>query len=136
VSRTINAIALPTFTYSQVNVKCKGDNTGSITVSGSPAQGTYSYTLTPTNPVGTAVTQTTNVFSNLKAGDYSMVIKTVNHVIQLLKRSRSQKPTDGLKASAATPLTCSATIHNKQQLLRLQLRTVHHLQRKYILIQF
>lgn len=47
---------------------------GSATINAKGGWGTYSYTLTPTAPAGTAVTQNTKTFSNLTAGDYSFTV--------------------------------------------------------------
>ncbi len=109
VSRTINAIVLPTFTSTQVNVKCKGDSTGSITVSGIPASGTYQYSKD-----NGLTFQSTNTFTGLIAGTYPIVIKDSKSCISLKTDVVITEPTIGLTATAsASPLTCSAT--NTQQ---------------------
>ncbi|WP_348811958.1 T9SS type B sorting domain-containing protein [Flavobacterium maritimum] len=110
VSRTINALVKPDFTTTQVDVKCKTEATGSITVTGVPASGTYTYILTPTAPVGPVVTQTTNVFNNLKAGTYDVQVKDVKQCLSDAKTVTINEPLFGLTATAnvTTPLTCGA----------------------------
>ena len=74
VSRTINTLVKPTIASAvPAAVKCNGGSTGTITVTPS-AVGSYTYVLTPTAPTGPVVSQLTNVFSNLKAGQYDVVI--------------------------------------------------------------
>lgn len=108
VSRTINALVKPDFTFSQVDVKCKSGATGSITVTGVPASGTYTYILTPTAPVGSVVSQTTNVFNNLKAGTYDVQVKDEKKCTSLSKTVTITEPVNGLTATAnlTTKLTC------------------------------
>lgn len=109
VSRTINAIVLPTLTTTQVNVKCKDDATGSIIVSGIPASGTYEYSKD-----NGANYQPTNTFSGLLAGTYQIVIRDTKSCKSLPVDVLITEPANALTASAtATPFICSAT--NTQQ---------------------
>lgn len=63
--------------YGLTHVTC--DNKGAATINVVGGWGTYTYTVTPTSPAGTAITQTSsNVFSNLNAGDYSVLVKDLN----------------------------------------------------------
>lgn len=62
----------PTLTH----VTC--DNKGTATINAVDGWGTYTYTVTPTAPAGTAIVKTTNVFANLNAGDYSVSVKDLN----------------------------------------------------------
>lgn len=55
-----------------VDVTCKAK--GSATINAKGGWGSYSYTVTPTLPAGTAITQSVKTFSNLTAGDYSFVV--------------------------------------------------------------
>lgn len=60
-----------------VHVTC--DNKGKATINVVGGWGTYEYTVTPTSPAGSAIVQTTtNVFSNLNAGAYSVSVKDLN----------------------------------------------------------
>jgi hypothetical protein len=57
------------------NVLCKGDNTGSITATASGGQAPYSYSLN-------GITfNTTNAFTNLRAGTYNISVKDTNGCI-------------------------------------------------------
>jgi gliding motility-associated-like protein len=63
--------------YGLTHVTC--DNKGTATINVVGGWGTYTYTVTPTSPAGTPITQTSsNVFSNLNAGDYSVSVKDLN----------------------------------------------------------
>lgn len=68
-----NAIS---FTTSQVNVKCFGGNTGSITVSASGGTGTLQYS----KDNGTTW-QSSSIFSNLIVGAYDIKVKNANNCI-------------------------------------------------------
>ncbi|OXA79362.1 hypothetical protein B0A65_10430 [Flavobacterium frigidimaris] len=55
------------------------DNKGTATINVSGGWGTYNYTVTQTSPIaGIAIKQTTKLFSNLNAGDYSVLVKDLN----------------------------------------------------------
>ncbi|KAF2339262.1 T9SS type B sorting domain-containing protein [Flavobacterium tistrianum] len=54
------------------------DKKGTATINAVGGWGTYEYTITPTSPAGTAITQPTNVFSNLNAGTYDVLVKDLN----------------------------------------------------------
>ena len=64
------------FTTSQVNVLCNGAATGSITVTASGGTSPYSYS----NNGGTS-SQSSNVFSGLTAGSYTIIVKDSNNCI-------------------------------------------------------
>ncbi|KAF2332185.1 T9SS type B sorting domain-containing protein [Flavobacterium nitrogenifigens] len=57
------------------------DNKGKATINVVGGWGDYEYTVTPTSPSGSAITKTTNVFSNLNAGDYSVSVKDLKGCI-------------------------------------------------------
>ncbi|HKO77846.1 MAG TPA: T9SS type B sorting domain-containing protein [Flavobacterium sp.] len=115
VSRTINALVKPTFTFSQVNVNCKTAATGSITVTGVPASGTYTYILTPTAPIGSVVSQTTNVFNNLKAGVYSVQVKDDKKCLSDAQTVTITEPLIGLTATASLTTKLSCDTNNGTQ---------------------
>nr|WP_315249656.1 T9SS type A sorting domain-containing protein [uncultured Flavobacterium sp.] len=62
-------------TTSKDDIRCKGDNTGSISVIATGGQTPYTYSLE--NNVGIPITnnQSSNIFSNLSAGTYNVTIK-------------------------------------------------------------
>ncbi|NJM78688.1 MAG: T9SS type A sorting domain-containing protein [Flavobacterium sp.] len=70
---TITAPTKVAFTTSQVNVICKNEATGSITVTATGGSGSYLYSL------DNATWQTNNVFSGLAAGSYSVYVKDSNN---------------------------------------------------------
>lgn len=100
----------PTFTTNLVHVNCNGGSTGSITVKPSPALGNYQYVLTPVTPTGSVVTQTTALFSGLKAGEYSIVITNLD--TKCVSDPQTVIINDGplfeASATVTTPLTCGA----------------------------
>lgn len=59
-------------THTQTNVLIYGQSTGSITVNATGGTGAYTYILNNT------ITQTTNVFTNLAAGNYTVEVKDAN----------------------------------------------------------
>lgn len=105
ISQTVNSTVKPDFTTKLVAVKCKGDSTGSITVEGIPTSGTYTYVLN-TVPATTAVTQTTsNVFTGLKAGDYTIVVIDAKKCQSDAKTVTITEPVNGVSASATPTVT-------------------------------
>lgn len=57
------------------HVTCDNNGTATINVVGGWGP-SYTYIVTPTSPAGAAITQTSsNIFKDLKAGDYSVVVK-------------------------------------------------------------
>lgn len=110
ISQKVDSTVKPDFTTKLDAVKCKGGSTGTITVDATPTSGTYTYVLN-TVPATTAVTQTTsNVFTGLKAGDYSIVVIDAKKCQSDAKVVKITEPVNGLTASA-TPtvkLTCDA----------------------------
>lgn len=103
VSTTINALVKPDFTTTQIDVKCKGDETGTITVKGIPATGTYSYSKD--NGVNW---QSSNVFAGLKAGYYQIVVKDAKQCLSDPKTVEIKEPLIALSAEAevTTRLMC------------------------------
>jgi hypothetical protein len=67
---TITVNALPTVSTSKTDVICAGGNTGTITVTASGATAPYQYSKD-----GGVNYQTSNVFNNLTAGTYNIVVK-------------------------------------------------------------
>ena len=57
--------------FSQTNVLCKGNSTGSVTIAGSGGIGSYMYQLE------SGIYQSSNTFSTLLAGTYNMKVKDV-----------------------------------------------------------
>ncbi|GIQ58835.1 hypothetical protein Flavo103_19710 [Flavobacterium collinsii] len=110
VSQKVDATVKPDFTTKLVAVKCKGGATGTITVDATPTSGTYTYVLN-TIPATTAVTQTTsNVFTGLKAGDYSIVVIDAKKCQSDAKTVTINEPLNPLDAIAkvSVGLTCDA----------------------------
>jgi gliding motility-associated-like protein len=110
VSRTINALVKPDFSTTQVNVKCKTEATGSITVSGIPASGTYTYS----NDNG-ATFQASNVFATLLAGPYQIVVKDAKKCPSLAKTVTITEPSVGLTAAAGVTTKLSCGVSNASQ---------------------
>ncbi|WP_413999771.1 T9SS type B sorting domain-containing protein [Flavobacterium sp. W1B] len=105
VSRTIAPLINPDFSTTQVDVKCKGDNTGSITVTGIPTTGTYTYSKD-----NGLTFQSSNVFTGLVAGSYQIVVKDAKQCLSAAKSIEIKEPDDALDASAlvTTTLTCGS----------------------------
>ncbi|WP_161568421.1 T9SS type B sorting domain-containing protein [Flavobacterium cupreum] len=109
VSQKINAIVKPVVTAATpAHVKCKGDATGTVTVTTNPAAGTYTYVLTPTAPTtGAVITQTNNVFTGIKAGTYSVTVTDAKSCISAPLPVTITEPAIALTASAlATKVKC------------------------------
>ena len=68
----ITPSAAPTLATTQTNVLCNGDTTSSITVSGTGGTTPYTYAI------GTGTYSTTNTFTGLAAGSYTVRIKDSN----------------------------------------------------------
>ncbi|WP_173968964.1 T9SS type B sorting domain-containing protein [Flavobacterium bizetiae] len=114
VSQKVDATVKPDFTTDKVDVKCKGDNTGTITVNATPALGTYTYVLN-TVPATVEVTQTTNIFKNLKAGKYSIYVIDAKKCKSDAKTVDINEPSIGLTVDAkvTTELLCDASNNAK-----------------------
>lgn len=110
VSRTISALVKPDFSTTQVNVKCKTEATGSITVTGIPASGTYTYS----NDNG-ATFQASNVFTTLLAGPYQIVVKDAKKCPSLAKTVTITEPSVGLTAAAGVTTKLSCGVSNASQ---------------------
>ncbi|WP_343705066.1 T9SS type B sorting domain-containing protein [Flavobacterium sp.] len=110
VSQTVNSTVKPDFNTVESVVLCKGDKTGSITVNPTLA-GSYTYEITPITPAGTKITQTTNVFENLGAGTYSVVIIDAKKCASDAKTVEIKEPVNALQADADVDvkLTCDAS---------------------------
>ncbi|RXM45311.1 hypothetical protein BOW57_06510 [Flavobacterium sp. YO64] len=115
VSQTVNSTVKPDFNTVESVVLCKGDKTGSITVNPVLA-GSYTYEVTPITPAGTKITQTTNVFENLGAGTYSVVIIDAKKCASDAKTVTIKEPLVALTADAGVDvkLTCD-TSNNAQK---------------------
>lgn len=111
ISQTVNTTVKPDFTTDIVNVLCKGNSTGSITVNATPTTGSYTYEVTPISPAGAKITQTTNLFENLKAGSYSVVVIDAKKCASDAKTVSISEPVNGLTASAGVDvkLTCDTS---------------------------
>ena len=73
VTITQPAVAL-TATTTKINVKCRGGNTGSATVTGSGGTGAYTYDWAPNGFTGDG----TITYSNLIAGIYTVTVTDAN----------------------------------------------------------
>jgi|GEM_PF-1385955 len=114
VSQKVDATVKPDFTTDKVDVKCKGDNTGTITVNTTPALGTYTYVLN-TVPATVEKTQTTNIFKDLKAGKYSIYVIDAKKCKSDAKTVDINEPLIGLTVDAkvTTELLCDASNNAK-----------------------
>ena len=111
VSQKVNTLVKPVVTAATPTaVKCKGDATGTVTVTTNPAAGTYTYTLTPVAPTtGTVRTQTTsNVFNGVKAGTYNVTVTDPKSCTSLPVSVTVAEPAIVLSATASvtTKLKC------------------------------
>lgn len=103
VSQVVNPIVKPTFNTTQSNVLCKGESTGSITITGIPATGTYEYSID-----NGATFHTSSTFSGLPAGPYQVVVKDIKNCVSDPQTVTITEPINGLDADAdvTKPLTC------------------------------
>lgn len=63
----------PRFTLTNVNVSCDNGSNGTITVTGQQfGRPPFVYSIVAPSPMGVGTTNSTGVFTNLKAGDYSI----------------------------------------------------------------
>ena len=74
VTITQPAVALSASITGQVNVKCRGGNTGSATVAGAGGTGAYTYDWSPNGYTGDG----TITYSNLIAGVYTVTVTDAN----------------------------------------------------------
>ena len=120
VSQTVNSTVKPDFTTVESDVLCKGNKTGSITVNATPA-GSYTYEVTPTIPAGTKITQTTNLFENLGAGTYSVVVIDAKKCASDAKPVTIKEPVNPLIADAEVDvkLTCDASNRPQQATIKV-----------------
>ncbi len=100
-SYEITQPAALTFNPSVTNVKCKGNETGAITLNASGGTGTLTFAWTGT-------TATTQNISNLKAGAYTVTMTDANGCTKSQTLTVSE-PTDSLKvlSSNITKILCS-----------------------------
>ncbi|MDR3705441.1 MAG: T9SS type B sorting domain-containing protein [Paludibacteraceae bacterium] len=89
---------------STTDVKCKGDNTGSITVSATGGTGTLSYLWND------AAAQSTQIASSLLAGTYQVTVTDINSC-KATAKATIKEPTQALAASAtaAAPICSTGT---------------------------
>jgi gliding motility-associated-like protein len=100
VTQNISALVTPDFSFDVEDVKCNGTATGTITVTGIPANGTYEYSID-----GVAF-QPTNVFTGLGKGTYQVTIRN-DKKCEKTKPVTVNEPANALSASAvATDLKC------------------------------
>ncbi|PBJ12757.1 T9SS type B sorting domain-containing protein [Flavobacterium sp. ACN6] len=100
VTQNIAAKVLPDFNTVIEHVKCKGASTGSITVTGIPANGDYEY------KIGTGAYQASNVFPGLGQGTYQVTIID-DKKCERTKSITVNEPAIALSATAtATALKC------------------------------
>lgn len=114
ISQTVNSTVKPDFTTSKVDVLCKGNSTGSITVNATPV-GTFTYEVTPISPAGAKITQTTNLFENLGAGSYSVVVIDAKKCASDPKTVTIIEPINGLNATADVDVKLSCDTSNGPQ---------------------
>ena len=90
----INALSVPSIAVTNLsNVRCKDDNTGSITVATTGGQGPYMYAI------GELPFAATSTFTNLRAGAYNITVKDVNNCTATTSVNISE-PTEALSATA------------------------------------
>lgn len=120
VSQTVNSTVKPDFTTVESDVLCNGNKTGSITVNATPA-GSFTYEVTPVTPAGTKITQTTNLFENLGAGTYSVVVIDAKKCASDAKTVTIKEPINPLIADADVDvkLTCDASNNAKQATIKV-----------------
>jgi len=101
VSRVINAKVKPSFTFKTADAKCNG-GTGTITVTGTPATGTYDYSKD-----NGANFQPSNIFAGLLKGDYQIVVRDAKKCLSDAQTVSIGEPV-ALSGSAdvTTPLKC------------------------------
>ncbi|SNR86953.1 T9SS type B sorting domain-containing protein, partial [Flavobacterium sp. ov086] len=99
----ITPITTSKFTTTQVNVRCKGDSNGSITVTASNGVAPYEYSIDG------AAFGSLNVFSGLKAGTYSIVVRDAKKCPSLPVDVTITEPETLKVSNAVTPFTCSTT---------------------------
>lgn len=101
VSRVINVKVKPSFTFKTADAKCNG-GTGTITVTGTPATGTYEYSK---DNGGTF--QPSNIFAGLLKGDYEIVVRDAKKCLSDAQTVSIGEPV-ALSGSAdvTTPLKC------------------------------
>jgi gliding motility-associated-like protein len=92
----------PTLTFSQINVKCKGDNTGSITVSGASGTAPYTYSKDGVTFVSSGV------FNGLTAGVYSITVKDAKNCSNSQTITITEPPALVVSATS-TNVNCNGT---------------------------
>ncbi|WP_170141442.1 beta strand repeat-containing protein, partial [Flavobacterium aquicola] len=96
-----------TLTTTKVDVKCKDDATGSISITATSGKAPYTYSVTK----GGLPVSTTALTTGLKAGTYDIVITDALGCTSASTPVTILEPAVGLSASAAAPATttCSTT---------------------------
>ncbi len=92
-----------TLTTTKVDVKCKGDSTGSITVTATSGKAPFTYSING----GAYVTS--NVFANLIAGTYNIMIKDDLGCTSASTPITISEPLIALSATAAAPATTTCS---------------------------
>jgi len=103
-TRTITEPTAILFSATQTNISCNGGNEGEITVTASGGEGgagtaTYDYSID-----GGVNWQTSNVFSNLVAGDYYVVVRD---------QGQTSCQTDALTVTITEPTPLSFTVEQQ-----------------------
>ena len=76
------------FTNTSVNILCSGNNTGSITIAASGGTGAVQYSIDNGNTF-----QLSNIFNNLAAATYQLVVKDANNCVALSQSVTITQPT-------------------------------------------
>ncbi|MBP4141133.1 T9SS type B sorting domain-containing protein [Flavobacterium sp. P4023] len=98
-----------TYSFNHENVKCKGDATGSITITNPSGKAPFTYSIKRTT--APTATFTTSSITGLIAGNYEIVVTDALGCTSTPASVTITEPTDVLSASAAAPptTTCSTT---------------------------
>lgn len=103
---TVTAKTNPTITTSKTDITCNNANDGTITVTASGGF-TSAYTYEIAGPV--TISQTTNKFTGLSAGDYDVRVIDSKGCPSLPVRVTIVNPTALVVSASATTFSCSAT---------------------------
>ncbi|MCK8140462.1 T9SS type B sorting domain-containing protein [Flavobacterium sp. I-SCBP12n] len=93
-----------TLTTTKVDVKCKGDNTGSITVTATSGKAPFTYSKD-----GGTTYVVSNIFANLIAGTYNIMIKDALGCTSVSTPVTISEPLIALSATAAAPATTTCS---------------------------
>jgi hypothetical protein len=99
---TINQPSAVTFTNMKTDVSCNGGTDGSITVTASGGNGTYTYSSD-----NGATFLASNVFASLPAGTYQIVVKDGNACLSVVSSVTITEPTAITFTTNKTDVTCN-----------------------------